>query len=132
MKKLILILVLLVVVLGATTFYFYKNSKLYKVDQNVADQAEAKALMEKVGKLIVLPEGEVPTIATVTDPEALKDQAFFSDAKQGDKVLIFNNAKKAILYNPTLNKIVTIAPINIGEQKSSDPATPVKEAEKKN
>ncbi len=132
MKKLILILVLLVVVLGATTFYFYKNSKLYKVDQNVADQAEAKALMEKVGKLIVLPDGEVPTIATVTDPEALKDQAFFSDAKQGDKVLIFNNAKKAILYNPTLNKIVTIAPINIGEQKSSDPATPVKEAEKKN
>lgn len=132
MKKLVLILVLLVVVLGATTFYFYKNSKLYKVDQNVADQAEAKALMEKVGKLIVLPEGEVPTIATVTDPEALKDQAFFSDAKQGDKVLIFNNAKKAILYNPTLNKIVTIAPINIGEQKSSDPATPVKEGEKKN
>ena len=72
MKKLVLILVLLVVVLGGTTFYFYKNSKLYKVDQNVADQAEAKALMEKVGKLIVLPEGEVPTIATVTDPEALK------------------------------------------------------------
>lgn len=132
MKKLVLILVLLVVVLGATTFYFYKNSKLYKVDQNVADQAEAKALMEKVGKLIVLPEGEVPTIATVTDPEALKDQAFFSDAKQGDKVLIFNNAKKAILYNPSLNKIVTIAPINIGEQKSSDPATPTKESEKKN
>lgn len=129
MKKLVIILFLLVIVLGGTTYYFYKNSKLSNVDKNAADQAEAKELADKVGKLIVLPEGEVPTIATVTDPEALKDQAFFADAKQGYKVLIFNNAKKAILYDPIANKIVTVAPINIGEQKAE---TPKVETEKKN
>ncbi len=124
MKKLVLILALLVVVLGGTTFYFYKNSKLSQPNQSpAADQAETKALVEKVGRLIVLPEGEVPTVATITDPGALKNQAFFVDAKQGYKVLIFNVAKKAILYDPVANKIVNVAPLNIDGKKEVTPVT---------
>jgi hypothetical protein len=44
------------------------------------------------------------------------------DAKKGDKVLIYTNAKKAILYDPELNKIVNVAPLNIGDQKVTAPA----------
>ena len=77
-------------------------------------QEEATAVVERVGKLIVLPEGEQPTVATVTDPERLRDQPFFAKAKRGDKVLIYTNAKKAILYDPVGNKIVEAAPLNIG------------------
>ncbi|MDP2789341.1 MAG: hypothetical protein Q8O46_04865 [bacterium] len=117
-KKLILILALLVVVLGGTTFYFYTNSKLLQGDNSKADLAEAKALAEKVGKLIVLPTDEVPTIATVSDPEALQNQSFFAEAKKGDKVLIYTNARKAILYDLVANKIVNVAPLNIGEEKT--------------
>lgn len=109
------ILVLLVILLGLSTGYFYKQSMKAKNPEAVA-QNEAKALAEKVGKLIVLPTDEVPTIATVSDPEALKNQVFFMDAKKGDKVLIYTNAKKAILYDPVLNKIVTVAPLNIGDK----------------
>jgi hypothetical protein len=61
---------------------------------------------------MVLPADETPTIATVSDPEKLKDQPFFANAKKGDKVLIFSNSAKAILYSPTEDKIVEVAPIN--------------------
>jgi len=110
------ILLLLIILLGLSTGYFYKQSMRMK-NPDIVAQNEAKALAEKVGKLIVLPTDEVPTIATVSDPEALKSQIFFTDAKKGDKVLIYTNAKKAVLYDPVLNKVVTIAPLNIGDNK---------------
>ena len=124
-KRLILILALLVIVLGGTSLYFYRNSKLLKnAVSNSVDLAEAKALAVKVGKLIVLPEDEVPTIATVSDPAALMGQSFFEGAKKGDKVLIYSNAGKAILYDPVVNKIITIAPLDTKTQKPSTNNTP--------
>lgn len=77
-------------------------------------QTEAADLVAEIGKLIVLPSDETPTVATVTDLEPLRDQPFFANAKIGDKVLIYSNAKKAILYDPIAKKIVEVAPINIG------------------
>ena len=74
-------------------------------------------LTEEVGKIFVLPKNEIPTIATVSDPSALKNQAFFADAKKGDKVLIYTNAKKAILYDPVIKKIINVAPVNTGDAK---------------
>lgn len=94
--------------------YFYSQVNTLKTDPQKAAREEAKTLVERVGKLIVLPEGEEPTIATVTDPELLKDQPFFAKAKKGDKVLIYATAGKAILYDPAENKIVEVAPVNIG------------------
>lgn len=116
MKKLVIILSIATVVLAGVAYYFYRNSSLFNKDQTVAQQAEVKSLVTKVGKLIVLPEDEIPTVATVSDPEKLKEQPFFTDAKKGDKVLIYTNAKKAILYDPIAHKIVTVAPINIGAE----------------
>jgi hypothetical protein len=80
--------------------------------------------MTKISKLMVLPANETPTVATVSDPEALKDQAFFANAQKGDKVLIYAQAKKAILYSTTLNKIIDVAPLNIGTEKPVTPSAP--------
>jgi hypothetical protein len=74
-------------------------------------KTEASVLVEKVGKHMFLPTNEIPSLATVTDPKKLQAQSFFADAKKGDKVLIYSEAKKAILYDPVADKIVTIAPI---------------------
>ena len=94
--------------------YFYNVASENKQTTAKQSQKEVDSLLTTVSKLIVLPEGEKPTIATVTDPEKLKNQAFFAHAKKGDKVLIFPIAKKAILFDPVNNKILEVAPINIG------------------
>jgi|SRR3989344_3352312 len=108
-----LFVLLLLGSLGATG-YFYKQYDDLKKNPNKAAQSETQATIDAVAKLIVLPIDEQPTLATVTEPEKLKDQAFFAHAKVGDKVLIYTNAKKAILYDPVANKIVEVAPITIG------------------
>ena len=117
-RKIVALLVLMVIVLGASTGYFYKKTLSQQGTTEEAALAEAESLANKVGKLMVLPSDEVPTIATVADPEALKEQAFFTGTKNGDKVLIYTNAKKAILYDPIQNKILNVAPLNIGDAQS--------------
>jgi hypothetical protein len=75
---------------------------------------DTQDVVDKVGKLMVLPD-ETPTIAVVSDVTKLQGQAFFANAHQGDIVLMYANARKAILYSPSLNKIVEDAPITNGE-----------------
>lgn len=116
-RNVVIVLVLLVIVLAGTSGYLYKKMLASKSSPDQVAAEEAKNLATKVGMLIVLPTDEVPTVATVSDPEALKNQAFFQNAKVGDKVLIYTNAKKAILYDPVLNKILNVAPLNIGESQ---------------
>jgi hypothetical protein len=107
-------LVLAVVVFGS--WQMHQNAQLKKQINQLqgADKsaAEIQELVSKVSKLIVLPENEEPTVATVTDPEKLSSQDFFSSAQTGDKVLIYASAQKAILYRPSEGKIIEVAPIN--------------------
>jgi hypothetical protein len=115
-KHPIFILIVLVVFLSATSIYFYLKSRN---NPDAVSQVEVEALIKKIGRLMILPEGdETPTVATVSDPELLKGQEFFSDAKKGDKVIIYSKAKKAILYDPLLDKIITIAPLSSASTKA--------------
>ena len=104
---------------AGTAFYFYIQVRELKGNAQKLTQAEIQNVINKVGKLIVLPEGETPTVATVSDPARLKDQPFFARAKVGDRVLIYTKAKKAILYDEANNKIVEVAPVTIGTPTSS-------------
>lgn len=74
-------------------------------------------MVEEVGKIYALPKDETPTIATVIDKEKLKDQPFFANAQNGDKILIYTKAKKAIVYRPKEKVIVNAGPIAL-DQKS--------------
>jgi hypothetical protein len=119
------ITLVIVLFLGATgaAGYFYKQLGEIKKNPNKVAQDQTNAVITAVGRLIVLPTDEQPTLATVADPSKLKDQPFFANAKQGDKVLIYTNARKAILYDPVANKIVEVAPVNIGTTPAPAPAT---------
>lgn len=102
-KTLIIVLMLMIIVSLVAGGYYYTQT----MNINPA-QKELKETLKSLGKIMVLPEGETPTLATVTDPEKLKDQPFFANAKAGDKILIYTTSKKIILYSPTLNKIVEV------------------------
>lgn len=71
---------------------------------------------EKVGKLLTLPTDEQPTVATVQDKEKLKDQPFFKDAQNGDKLLIYTKAQKAIIYREEGNKLINVGPVTLDTQ----------------
>ncbi len=107
----------------AASFYFYRQyaalSQTPSQDSSQQAQAEVKRLVAALGRLIVLPANEQPTIATVADPDTLRDQPFFANARKGDKVFIYTNANKAILYSPTEDKIVEVAPISLGQAPST-------------
>jgi len=99
---------------GMATFCYHEYQDLKKNPTKIVDD-ENQDLINKVGRLMVLPTGETPTVATVTDLAPLKDQPFFANAKVGYKVIIYTNAKRAILYDPVNDKIVETAPLNMGQ-----------------
>jgi hypothetical protein len=90
-----------------------------QADPNAEVKEQNRQLVDKVGQLIVLPTDEQPTIATVSDLDKLKGQPFFAHAELGDKVFIYSGAKKAILYRPSTNKIIELAPLTTGDSASA-------------
>ncbi len=117
---------LLVLFLGTVAFlgvggsyYFYSKYQQTKVDPNSEARKETEALVAIVGRLIELPKDETPTVATVLDKEKLKNQAFFRLAENGDKLLVYNAAMTAILYRPSINKIINVAPITINQPQTT-------------
>jgi len=121
--------VVAVIVIGfAVVRYIQIAQELAKLKQNPSvtgqfSQEQQQALVDAVGSLIELPKDEVPTIATVTDVDRLKNQPFFTHALNGDKVLIYTNAKKAILYRESTHKLIDVAPVNLGP--ATDSAQPI-------
>lgn len=110
------IIVLIVIVALLPTIFFYNKSKVAEQrlnDPNTANQKVIDEVVKKVGRHILLPTGEQPTLATVSDVTKVKGQPFFINAANGDKVLIYTQARKAILYRPSKDIIVEVAPLNI-------------------
>ncbi|MCL4353927.1 LytR C-terminal domain-containing protein [Patescibacteria group bacterium] len=126
-KNIIFPIVFVVVAIALiSSFYFYsKYQQAQKLlnDPSQASKAETQELLTKVGNLIVLPSGETPTVATVSDKKKLANQAFFKNAENDDKVLIYSQAQKAILYRPSINKLIEVASVNLNmlnNQKSAN------------
>ncbi len=106
-KKSLIILLLILVSFGSAVYFYtqFKNTSTSDSEQEIAET------VEKVSDIFMLPD-EIPSLATVTQKELLAEQPFFNNAQNGDKVLIYVKAGKAILYRPSEHKIIEVAPIN--------------------
>ena len=76
-------------------------------------------LTKAIGAVFQLPVGETPTLATVSDASKVRSQAFFKDAQNGDKVLLYSKAGEAILYRTATKKIISVAPVNLNGAAAS-------------
>jgi hypothetical protein len=106
---------ILLVALAGVCVYFFLQFRT--VNMQLAASKDPKVDLQltiaRVRRHIMLPTNETPTLAIVSNVEALKSQAFFANAKNGDKVLVYTNAKKAYLYDPIADVIVEVGPIVI-------------------
>lgn len=124
----VLLILLLLALVGfgwAYTNYFKAQRQIAALSdpniQNELNQAETKALLEKVGKLIVIPSNEDPVVATINDVETLATQQdFYKDANNGDKLIIFYSAQKAIIYDEEANVLVNVGPVSIKDQDGNN------------
>ena len=114
------------IVIGAGSLYAW-NKYMTKNPAQVASQvqqAQVKDIIAKVGKLIMLPTGEEPIVATINDAATLiKDQPFYKGSINGDIVLVYQKAAKAIIYSPTKGVIVNVGPIFQQPQQSPTATT---------
>lgn len=93
--------------LGAAGFFYLQYKKAIE-KKEVLVQDEVSAVTGKIRVFMELPENEVPMLATITDLKKLKGQVFFEKAQSGDKVLVYEEAKKAILYRPSSNRVIEV------------------------
>lgn len=99
--------------------YFYNEYK--KLSQKTATPTDELAdVLEKVSRIVELPEGENPTLATVSDVSRLSGQKFFEKAQNGDKVLIYTQASTAYLFRPTTGKVVNVSQLNVKNEPSQE------------
>ncbi len=118
----IFVLVVLLLLAMSIAGYFYYQ---FKHTMQAQDVKEVEELSTTIGKFMELPSGEVPTLATVTDREKLAEQPFFQKAENGDKVLIYSQSGRAILYRPSTKKIVDVTTVNVN---TPTPIAPVEQS----
>lgn len=118
--KILPFFILAVILFGAGA-YIRQNPQVLGATRFIGQpQIEPDEVILQVGKIMELPADEKPTVATVSDLEKLKGQAFFKNAQNGDKVLIYTGLKKAILFRPSTRKIIEVGAVNVSQTQQQE------------
>jgi len=131
-KWLILAVIIVIFLIAGFAWVYHSYSQAAKRAQNYTNsvldkqktdaQNELQIMIDKIGKHILLPTGETPALATVMNAGTLsKDQPFYKDAQNGDKVLVYFTAKKAFLYDPNRDIIINVGPLILDNTKTTIP-----------
>lgn len=101
-------LVVTVLVLGSLVVWkFFPSTH----NENLDDVA---TVAKRVERHYILPADEQPALITVTDKSKVKTE-FLRAAENGDKLLVYKDAKKALLYRPSIDKLVEVGPVSLAE-----------------
>ncbi len=86
------------------------------------DKAQVQEFLDKLQSIALVPLDEAPTLATIVDISKLREEAFFKKAEVDDKLFVYQQAQLAILYRPSVEKIVNMASLfdqSAGKAKTS-------------
>ena len=98
---------IIVIIIVAVCVYVFLRPQT----NNLSDVSVVTSL---VSKQMVLPKDETPALVTVTDPSKLTTE-FLKGTEVGDKVLIYQTNEKAIIYRPSLDRIIDVGPVVIDD-----------------
>jgi|GEM_PF-1224452 len=110
--------VIVLAILAVGVYYAYT---WYTSPENmlVREEKRNKEIVLDLRKIILLPSEE-PAIYDIEDPILLmQSQPFFAGSQEGDKLLIFAQIAKAIVYSPDRNIIVNIGPITADPEQQN-------------
>ena len=113
MKKWIIGVCIVVVsaIIGGVATYFYFQPK--DVKELSVDEA-----MASIERHMVLPQDEKPAFLTIIDKKKVNSE-FLKKAEDGDKVLVYQNNQRVIIYRPSIDRIVDVGFVTIDDSRSA-------------
>ena len=111
-----LIIVILLLISGFLFWQYHQARQKLQAESVANSSTQLNDVVSRVGKLIILPKNETPTLVTVKDVTKLQNESFYAGAKNGDITLIYPKEQKAILYRPSANIIVNVAHVTVTGQ----------------
>jgi len=111
------VIVLLLVVIGVL-FWKYQQSG---TDDTAKNKETSQRIIAKISDLYFVPTNEEPTVALVQEKSKLGSQEFFKKAQNGDYLIIYQKEKIALIYREKDDKLVTVGPVNLGNQSQEQP-----------
>ena len=122
---LLVVLMISGAIFGALQYKSLKDENALLSNPQESARVEKEKLKKNVAALIDVPQDEEPQFLSVTDATQLKQkgEAFFAKAENGDQVLLYQNAKKVVLYRPSTNKVIEVAPITVNNDPKSTNTT---------
>lgn len=120
----LLLVGILVIALIATAFFVGRHT-VYQTHPELSNLEQATLILNKVGKLIELPQNEYPQMATIEDADSVRDaQPFLINAQNGDILIVYASAQTALLYRPSTNKLIAVGPVSSEEPSLPEPSEP--------
>jgi len=111
---------LLFIFLGIVAWFvsdYYAMTKEIRILKDPAEQArlaeeESRKIIAQIAQVMILPTDEAPTLLTIKDAATLASQEpFYSGTVNGDVVVVYEKAAKAIVWSPSRYKIVNVGPV---------------------
>lgn len=120
--KIVSIVLLILVSAGGAGASYYWYTKYQKIVANPTSGSaeEVKILVKKLSAFMELP-AETPSVVTITDRAKLQNQEFFKKAQNGDKIIVYQQAKRIFLYRPSTKRIIDVAPLVFNDQNQTAP-----------
>lgn len=104
----IIVLAAICVIAIATSVFFYLRST---TSPATSASRERDALVREVGQLVLLPNEEA-SVLTVADKSKLKNVALTDRVENGDKMLLFAQSKRLVVYRPKSHKVIDMLTIS--------------------
>lgn len=93
-------------------------------------EKQNQTLISEISKIMILPAEQNPLFYEITDPSALVAvQPFFTGSEKGDKLVVFPQSGKALIYSTTRHVIVNAGPIQFDSQTQAQTKQPTQAAQ---
>jgi len=99
------------ITIGILTFLLFVSVIGHYTNKNSVSILKDQDVIDALVNLMVLPDEE-PTITEIsTLSDTLSSQGFYKNVSEGDYLVLFAEARKAVIYRPSDNVIINVGPI---------------------